>query len=292
MATTQSPVTSNDKRPTNGKDIPSSSRAKPKKPHPKITRAQLGKVAFYLIWAIAATYAGQLIAFWLVRLVIYILGGVSSSYQTIIVFFYDLLAYALAFALLIFVPPALLKLYQKKQQPKTSNNGKSQQLEKELSTNAESLGVQRLPSFIDIGLAPIGYVIYLFIANVLTQFMNIFAWFNPDQAQDVGFSYFVTGLDRIFALLAVVILAPIAEELMMRGWLYGKVRTQFGAITSSLLISVVFGFMHGQWNVGITTFALSMVLCSLREITGTVWSGILLHMLSNGIAFYLLYVAI
>ena len=37
-------------------------------------------------------------------------------------------------------------------------------------------------------------------------------------------------------------------------------------------------------------FALSIVLCGLREITGTIHAGILLHMLKNGIAFYLLFV--
>ena len=57
-----------------------------------------------------------------------------------------------------------------------------------------------------------------------------------------------------------------------------------------ILTSIVFAFLHGQWNVAVTVFALSLILCSMREITGTIWSGVLLHMLSNGIAFYLLYI--
>ena len=89
------------------------------------------------------------------------------------------------------------------------------------------------------------------------------------------------------------------EEVIFRGWLYGKLRQKLsgktseitGIIISILLVSLLFGIVHMQWNVGVNVFALSVVLCVLREITGTIYSGILVHMLKNGIAFYFLYVA-
>lgn len=93
-------------------------------------------------------------------------------------------------------------------------------------------------------------------------------------------------------MLALVIIAPIAEEIIMRGWLYGKLRSRLKVPLAILLVSIVFAFLHGQWNVGVGVFVLSLVLCGLREITGTIWSGILLHIISNGIAFYLLYIAV
>ena len=55
------------------------------------------------------------------------------------------------------------------------------------------------------------------------------------------------------------------------------------------LVSLLFGVVHLQWNVGVNVFAMSVVLCGLREITGTIYSGIVLHILKNGIAFYILY---
>ena len=61
-------------------------------------------------------------------------------------------------------------------------------------------------------------------------------------------------------------------------------------ILSMLLVSLVFGLVHFQWNVGVNVFAMSIVLCGLREITGTIYSGIILHILKNGLAFYLIYV--
>jgi membrane protease YdiL (CAAX protease family) len=52
----------------------------------------------------------------------------------------------------------------------------------------------------------------------------------------------------------------------------------------------VFGAVHGQWNVAIDVFSLSLIMCGLREITGNIWAGALLHMLKNGLAFYILFI--
>ncbi|MBO7664280.1 CPBP family intramembrane metalloprotease, partial [Candidatus Saccharibacteria bacterium] len=70
-----------------------------------------------------------------------------------------------------------------------------------------------------------------------------------------------------------------------------KKRERLAIIVATLITSIAFGCMHGQWNVGVNVFALSVVLCVLREITGSIYSGILVHMLKNAIAFYLLYIA-
>ena len=92
------------------------------------------------------------------------------------------------------------------------------------------------------------------------------------------------------AFISLVVIAPIAEEIIFRGWLYGKLRARLSLIPAVLLTSILFGAVHGQWNVGVNVFVMSIVMCLQREITGTVYSGIILHMLKNGIAFYLLYI--
>ena len=51
------------------------------------------------------------------------------------------------------------------------------------------------------------------------------------------------------------------------------------------LVSALFGVAHGQWNVGLDVFVLSMVACGLREATGSIWAGIVLHMIKNMVAF-------
>ena len=99
----------------------------------------------------------------------------------------------------------------------------------------------------------------------------------------------MSGGERVIAFLVLVVIAPIFEEIIFRGWLYGKLRAKMEAPIAIVIVSLLFGIMHFQWNVGVNVFALSVVLCALREITGTIYAGILTHMIKNGVAFYLLY---
>ena len=157
-------------------------------------------------------------------------------------------------------------------------------------TNREELGLAGLPTWTDIFLSPVGFTVYFILAGLFVGLFSIFPWFDVTQKQNVLFSQYIGGLDRIIAFFVLVILAPIAEELIFRGWLYGKLRARANLIISIFLTSLLFGLMHFQWNVGVNVFAMSIVLCGLREITGTIYSGIILHMLKNGLAFFLLFI--
>lgn len=244
------------------------------------TKKKIYEVVFVLLWTGLALVASQLI----VGLPMMWLLGARFTQPLWTCVFYAL-DYLLALALVIFLPPKLASLWRK------SHPQFDQKEIKWLQTNPESLGVDKWPTFVDIGLAPIGYVVYLVLATLATNLMSIFPWFQSDEAQDVGFSYFITNGDRVIAMLALVFIAPIAEELIMRGWLYGKLRSKLKVMAAMILTSLLFAILHGQWNVGVSVFMLSLVLCGLREITGSIWSGVLLHILTNGVAFWTLYVA-
>ena len=163
----------------------------------------------------------------------------------------------------------------------------------------EEFGLKGLPTWTDIGLAPVGFIVYLLIAAaIMLLFKELFPWFNAEETQDVGFSIYIAGFDRVVAFLTLVVVAPFFEEIIFRGWLYSKLRSKLNQnlsdtvsmIISICLVSLLFGIVHLQWNVGVNVFAMSIVLCILREITGTTYAGIILHMLKNGLAFYLLFV--
>jgi len=61
-----------------------------------------------------------------------------------------------------------------------------------------------------------------------------------------------------------------------------------------MVTSLVFGLAHLEfgsggplvWAAAIDTFLLSIILVYLRERTGALYAGILLHMLNNFIAFF------
>ena len=258
----------------------SHSYSKPQKPvSSRIIFKTLLKAILLSAWVGLVVIGAQLVVAYLM---IWLFGRqtVSEPVPTAI---YSALAYILAFVILLFVTPKLLTIFK---HPDTI-------------MKRNDLGLRGLPTWTDIGLAPVGLIVSVALAALLTTIFGlIFPWFNAEQAQTLGFSTYITGGDRIIAFIVLVLVAPIAEELIFRGWLYGKLRIsllgkipeRLAIAISILLVSLLFGILHGQWNVGITVFVMSVVMCILREITGTIYAGTLLHMLKNALAFYLLYV--
>ena len=200
---------------------------------------------------------------------------------TILQSLYSFIIYALAILMMLGIP-ALLR----KKIPKLNSHP---MLEK---TSREELGLKGLPTWTDILLSPIGFIAQLVFSTALVSlFSSLFSWFNVAEAQEVGYSDLFTTGDKILAFLIIAIIVPIAEEIIFRGYLYGKLRKRLNLPISILLTSLLFAFLHGQWNVGVNVFAVSIVLCSFREITGTIYAGILVHVLKNAVAFYLLFIA-
>lgn len=152
------------------------------------------------------------------------------------------------------------------------------------------LGLNNLVTFSDIGLALAGFFGYLAFSAILTALFSIFPWFNLTENQPLLYSTLISPSGKILAALALVVAGPILEEVIYRGLIYGKLRKNHSLITSILTVSILFGFLHGQWNVGVDVFALSVVACLMRETTGTIYAGIILHMLKNAIAFYMLFI--
>lgn len=158
-------------------------------------------------------------------------------------------------------------------------------------TGRIDLGLTRLPEWFDIILAPAGFVIYILGSGLVIYAVS--QWvpgFNAAQQQDTGFGNIVKQYELMLAFATLVIIAPLAEETLFRGYLYGKLRKSVPIWVAMVVTSAMFGFLHGQWNVGIDVFVLSLVMCSLREITGSIWAGVLVHMIKNGLAFFILFI--
>src|SRR5690606_13390705 len=153
------------------------------------------------------------------------------------------------------------------------------------------LGMHKLPSWRDILISPAATVVYFGLSMlIMALVVELIPGFNVEQAQDVGFSNLAERTDLVIAFLTLVVLAPVAEEVLFRGYLYGKLRRYSSVAVAAVLTGVMFGLVHGQWNVVLDSFVLSLVMCGLREFTGTIWAGVLVHMLKNGLAFYLLFI--
>lgn len=153
-------------------------------------------------------------------------------------------------------------------------------------------GLSRLPEWPDIGLSLAGVLVYALTTITVLTLASKIPGFNASQAQDIGLPHLYGG-DLTAAFIVLVILTPLFEEAIFRGFLYGRLRgLQFPWWFSAVVVSLLFGLAHGQWNVGLDVFCLSMVACILREMTGSIWAGVLLHVVKNGFAFFVTFVFI
>lgn len=129
------------------------------------------------------------------------------------------------------------------------------------------------------------FFVYFALTYALSTVAALFvSGFNVTQAQDVGFQA-LARYEVIAAFFSLVILTPIFEETILRGVLFRGLRRSIGFWLSALFTSVVFAAAHGQWNVGLDTFALSLVMCYLVEKSDSLVPAILLHAIKNFLAF-------
>ena len=233
-------------------------------------RRQIVAILGLLVWSVVALFAAGLVMlalFWLLNQS-GVMNQVSSNTATIIE---GTLFYVILFIILVGVPRVVFGW----------------------RTSAKLLGVDRSLKWADIGLALSGIVFY-FVAAVFVMWLvgEFFPQIDQDQAQDVGVTM-PFGYERYWVFFLFVILAPIMEELIFRGYMHGVLRKNgVSAVLTIIIVSVLFGAAHGQWNVAINVGVLSIVMGIAREATGTIWPGVVMHMIKNGIAFYALYVVL
>lgn len=88
-----------------------------------------------------------------------------------------------------------------------------------------------------------------------------------------------------FSVLAVIF-APVAEELVFRGWIFTRLRQNFSFLTTLLLTSAVFAALHYESThfYALAIFPVGLALGAIRETTGSVKPAIAFHAFNNLIA--------
>jgi membrane protease YdiL (CAAX protease family) len=93
---------------------------------------------------------------------------------------------------------------------------------------------------------------------------------------------------RIAAGILVVVIAPVTEELIFRGLLYGVVRRYGGRMAAIFTTSLLFAAIHANPAVLLPLFVLAVGLALACELTGSLWTPIAMHMAFNAISFALI----
>jgi uncharacterized protein len=162
----------------------------------------------------------------------------------------------------------------------------------------QEIGLKK-PRLRDIGYALAGFGVYFILYIIVIQLAKSIApSINIEQKQQLGFSTATSGNLLWVVFISLVILPPITEEILVRGFLYSGLRSKLPKITAAIITSIMFAAAHLQagsgqallWVAALDTFTLSMVLVYLRDKTDSLWASIFLHMLKNGIAFTALFI--
>jgi membrane protease YdiL (CAAX protease family) len=98
-------------------------------------------------------------------------------------------------------------------------------------------------------------------------------------------SEMLTGPLGLFIFLAVMatVFAPITEELLFRGALFGYLRTRVAWIAAAIIVGVIFASIHPQGWAGIPVLsAIGFNLAVLRQWRGSIIAPIVAHALNNG----------
>ena len=154
---------------------------------------------------------------------------------------------------------------------------------KKRKSSLRDLGFKKI-KFSDFGWLLLAIISYIFIVAIVLYVASFIPGFNSNQKQDVGYAA-AAGWQIGLAFIGLVIVPPIAEEIVFRGFLYKGLSSKWPKIFSALLTSFIFALFHFQWNVSVDVFVLSLVLIALLEKTKNLWMCVFLHAAKNFIAF-------
>jgi membrane protease YdiL (CAAX protease family) len=142
---------------------------------------------------------------------------------------------------------------------------------------------------------PFYFVLYLLSVGLISHFVP---GLNVNQQQQIGFNNVHGAAPLVMTFISLVVLPPLAEEIMVRGFLYSSLKKALPTASAVIVTSALFASAHlpeggaagPLYIAALDTFVLSLVLIYLREKTGSLWASITLHAIKNGIAFVALFV--
>jgi membrane protease YdiL (CAAX protease family) len=108
--------------------------------------------------------------------------------------------------------------------------------------------------------------------------------FGPNQIQH---AYFIgtSPQNRFMAFVALVILPPLLEETVFRGFVFPALAKHWGVVWGAVISSAIFGIAHAQITLSIYTFVLGLLLCFMYTRLKSIFPGMALHMINNLVAF-------
>jgi uncharacterized protein len=148
-----------------------------------------------------------------------------------------------------------------------------------------TIGWRRLETrLIPHGLAYFGFICGGFMLSVVVQFASNAIGTKGKLPIETFFENRQTAL---LLILAGILIAPVVEETIFRGYIYPVVARSFGVPAGVIATGVVFGLLHaaqlwGGWGQIALLVVVGIVFTYARAVTRTVVASYLLHVSYNG----------
>ena len=127
------------------------------------------------------------------------------------------------------------------------------------------------------------YLFFLFFSGVWLSLLDIPT--KDHSLDDLG----QTSAALAAAAVLVTVIAPVAEEFLFRGYIFGALRGWAGLWGAALITGALFGAIHldpdRQVGFLVPLAVFGFVLCIVRERTGSLLPCIALHSINNALAF-------
>jgi hypothetical protein len=106
------------------------------------------------------------------------------------------------------------------------------------------------------------------------------------EAEGVKQAMDVARTPRLFvvSLIVMALLAPLVEEAVFRGLLYGWLAGRWGTTIAWLISSVLFAAAHVEPTHALLVLPLGLWFGWLRQRTDSLWPSLVAHVVNNGIA--------
>jgi len=152
--------------------------------------------------------------------------------------------------------------------------------QKESAVELFGLEPSRLPKAAGTGLL---WLVIIYPLILAAQWFTQAVFGESDGSQEIV-RYFLEHPDpkhRIAVILMAVIVAPVAEEIIFRGYFYGVIRRFGGRIPAILTSSLLFAAIHVHLPSMLGLGLLAVILCLLYERTGSLWATMTMHAAFN-----------
>lgn len=150
-----------------------------------------------------------------------------------------------------------------------------------------SLGLRRarLSAF---GVALLAWLAYFGAAAVVAVLISLVFGADTEQ-EDIAGELGVNDPSIVIAICAVlllVVLAPLSEELFFRGMVFAGIRSRLSLWPAAVVSGVIFGLPHVPTGplAALLLVILGTVLAWLYERTGSLWPCVFVHTLNNTLA--------